>query len=154
MTITAMLAVVLAAITQAAVSTNVTLGPDGNLDPHQTKCLTDVIYQEARGEPARGQRYVADVVLNRVAKSKQPTTICKVAAARGQFAGYRHRAQVHEPQAYARAAALAVQAQQSRPVTLAMFFYDPAGGRPTWARGKPSVQVGRHVFVMSDLPIR
>ena len=102
----------------------------------------------------QGQRYVADVVLNRVAKSKQPTTICKVAAARGQFAGYQHRAHVHEPQAYVQAAALAVQAQQSLPTISAMFFYDPAGGRPAWARGQPSLRVGRHVFVMADFPIR
>ena len=154
MTIAAMLAVVLAAITQTAMPTNVTLGAAGNLDLQQTKCLTDIIYHEARGEPAQGQRYVADVVLNRVANSKHPTTICKIASARGQFAGYQHRAHAHEPPAYSRAAALAVQAQQSRPTTSAMFFYDPAGGRPAWARGQPSLRVGRHVFVVANFPIR
>lgn len=43
-----------------------------------TKCLTDVMYYEARGESLNGQVAVAYVILNRVNDSKFPKTICEV----------------------------------------------------------------------------
>jgi spore germination cell wall hydrolase CwlJ-like protein len=50
-------------------------------------CLTEAVYFEARGEPARGQAAVAQVVLNRVANPSFPKTVCGVvfqgAASRG-----------------------------------------------------------------------
>jgi spore germination cell wall hydrolase CwlJ-like protein len=42
------------------------------------KCLTEVIYFEARGEVVRGQMAVAQVVLNRAFSGKYPTTVCGV----------------------------------------------------------------------------
>ena len=44
----------------------------------QRHCLAIAIYFEARGEPARGQAAVAEVVLNRVASPHYPDTICDV----------------------------------------------------------------------------
>jgi hypothetical protein len=50
-------------------------------------CLTEAVYFEARGEPARGQAAVAQVVLNRVANPSFPKSVCGVvfqgAASRG-----------------------------------------------------------------------
>lgn len=41
-------------------------------------CLATAIYHEARGEPEQGQWAVADVILNRVASSRYPSSICGV----------------------------------------------------------------------------
>jgi spore germination cell wall hydrolase CwlJ-like protein len=51
-------------------------------------CLTQVVYYEARGESARGQAAVAQVVLNRVHHPAFPKTVCGVVFQRtGQAAG-------------------------------------------------------------------
>ena len=42
------------------------------------KCLTEVVYFEARGEAVRGQIAVAQVVLNRAFSGKYPDTVCGV----------------------------------------------------------------------------
>ncbi len=42
------------------------------------KCLTEVVYFEARGEAVRGQMAVAQVVVNRAFSGYYPTTICGV----------------------------------------------------------------------------
>ncbi|SEK70401.1 Cell wall hydrolase CwlJ, involved in spore germination [Xaviernesmea oryzae] len=44
----------------------------------EQKCLTDAIYFESRGESAKGQAAVAQVVLNRVRNPSYPKTICGV----------------------------------------------------------------------------
>lgn len=57
-----------AAVTGAAVPT----------PPEEELCLATAIYFEARGEPAKGQAAVAQVVLNRVRSPNYPDTICGV----------------------------------------------------------------------------
>ena len=42
------------------------------------ECLTDAVYYEARGESARGQAAVAQVVLNRVKHPAYPKSVCGV----------------------------------------------------------------------------
>jgi spore germination cell wall hydrolase CwlJ-like protein len=44
----------------------------------QEKCLANAVYFEARGEPARGQIAVAQVVLNRTFSPFYPKTVCGV----------------------------------------------------------------------------
>jgi hypothetical protein len=44
----------------------------------QLDCLTQAVYFEARGETARGQAAVAEVVMNRVANPSFPKTVCGV----------------------------------------------------------------------------
>ena len=44
----------------------------------EVECLAKAIYFEARGEPDRGRRAVAEVVLNRVDDERYPDTICGV----------------------------------------------------------------------------
>lgn len=41
-------------------------------------CLAQAIYHEARGEPEAGQWAVAEVILNRVASSRYPSSVCGV----------------------------------------------------------------------------
>ncbi len=48
------------------------------LDSKQRLCLAKAIYFEARGEPAKGQAAVAQVVLNRALTKGFPRTVCDV----------------------------------------------------------------------------
>ncbi len=48
------------------------------VDADERRCLAQGIYYEARSEPRIGQLAVADVILNRVANSLYPNTICGV----------------------------------------------------------------------------
>lgn len=41
-------------------------------------CLSEALYFEARGETVKGQFAVAEVILNRVASSRYPNTVCGV----------------------------------------------------------------------------
>jgi spore germination cell wall hydrolase CwlJ-like protein len=50
----------------------------GNDRARHEKCLADAIYFEARGEPARGQMAVAQVILNRVFSGHYPNSVCGV----------------------------------------------------------------------------
>jgi hypothetical protein len=54
------------------------LGLDEKSRAKAEKCLTEVIYFEARGEVVRGQMAVAQVVLNRAFSGKYPSTVCGV----------------------------------------------------------------------------
>ncbi|HEY0234824.1 MAG TPA: cell wall hydrolase, partial [Afipia sp.] len=54
------------------------LGLDADSRAKAEKCLTEVIYFEARGEAVRGQMAVAQVVLNRAFSGYYPSTVCGV----------------------------------------------------------------------------
>jgi len=56
----------------------------------QWACLTEALYFEARGEELTGQFAVAEVIMNRVASSRFPDTVCRVVH---QGTGERHRCQ-------------------------------------------------------------
>jgi spore germination cell wall hydrolase CwlJ-like protein len=51
-------------------------------------CLSANVYHEARGEAFEDQIAVAHVVLNRVADSRWPYTVCEVITQRAQFSWY------------------------------------------------------------------
>ena len=52
--------------------------PNNSTSAAQRRCLAIGVYFEARGEPVKGQRAVAQVILNRVKNPAYPNTICKV----------------------------------------------------------------------------
>jgi spore germination cell wall hydrolase CwlJ-like protein len=54
------------------------LGLTDKTRPRQEKCLADAIYFESRGESARGQIAVAQVVMNRVFSGYYPDNVCEV----------------------------------------------------------------------------
>jgi spore germination cell wall hydrolase CwlJ-like protein len=54
------------------------LGLVGAARAKHEKCLADAVYFEARGEPARGQMAVAQVVMNRVFSGYYPNNVCGV----------------------------------------------------------------------------
>jgi spore germination cell wall hydrolase CwlJ-like protein len=54
------------------------LGLNGKPRANAEKCLADAIYFEARGESLRGQKAVAQVVMNRVFSGRYPDDVCGV----------------------------------------------------------------------------
>lgn len=54
-------------------------------DQSEIACLALVVYYEARGESIRGQRAVAEVVMNRTRSPKYPSTVCQVMFQHRQF---------------------------------------------------------------------
>src|SRR3546814_11316909 len=51
----------------------------------EQECLAGAVYFEAQGEPLTGQLAVAEVVLNRAASGRYPTTLCEVVIQPWQF---------------------------------------------------------------------
>ena len=47
-------------------------------DPKQVECLSEALYFEGRSESEKGQRAIAEVILNRVLNKSFPNTICTV----------------------------------------------------------------------------
>ena len=54
------------------------LGLAGKARAKAEKCLADAVYFEARGEPLKGQKAVAQVVMNRVFSGYYPSNVCGV----------------------------------------------------------------------------
>ena len=124
--------------------------------PKALDCLTDAVYYEARGESAKGQQAVAQVVLNRVRRAGFPKTVCGVVfqgaaahACQFSFACDGAMRQAHEPEAWRRARAVAGQAMDGfvmQDVGDATNFHVAALGQ-IWGTGLVKVaQVGAHVF--------
>lgn len=59
--------------------------PDVNLTWEEIQLLARVVWVEARGESARGQQAVAEVILNRLVSDQFPDTLSGVIYAEGQF---------------------------------------------------------------------
>ena len=121
------------------------------------QCLTEALYFEARGESLRGQFAVAEVILNRVASSRYPNSVCGVVR---DGAGNRNGCQfsyacdgrpetVSEPQAWERAGKVARLMLDGPPASLtdgATHFHTTAV-RPGWAQVFPqTTRIGAHLF--------
>ncbi len=124
----------------------------------QEACLATAIYHEARGEPIKGQFAVAEVILNRVASSRFPNTICGVVyqgaqGSRGgcqfSFACDGRSEAMPNRQAANRArriAQLMSEGAQSHATGGALFFHTTAVN-PSWARSfTRTSQIGAHLF--------
>ncbi|MDB6177039.1 cell wall hydrolase [Paracoccus sp. Z330] len=113
-------------------------------------CLAEALYHEARGEGAKGQAAVAEVILNRVDSRAFPGTVCGVVNQPSQFSyTIGGRKPIREKGAYLRARAIAETALAGAPRALtkgATYFHTPAV-RPAWSRRfQRTVQIGRHIF--------
>jgi spore germination cell wall hydrolase CwlJ-like protein len=120
-------------------------------------CLAEAIYFEARGEAVKGQFAVAEVILNRVASSRFPDSVCAVI---GQGTGRKHGCQfsykcdgiperIHEPKAYERVGKIARIALDSAPLNLTKgaTFYHTTAVRPRWAsKFRRTAKMGVHLF--------
>ncbi|HIC64737.1 MAG TPA: cell wall hydrolase [Paracoccus sp.] len=113
-------------------------------------CLAEALYFEARGEGAKGQAAVAEVILNRVDSGAFPSTVCDVVNQPSQFSyTIGGRKAIGNKSAYMRARQIAEAALAGAPRVLtkgATYFHTPAV-RPAWSRRfQRTVQIGRHIF--------
>jgi spore germination cell wall hydrolase CwlJ-like protein len=122
----------------------------------ELECLADAVYYEARGEGARGQFAVAQVVMNRVKHPAFPKTVCGVVFQGSRHAGCQFsfacdgsmRGGV-EGQAWRRArrvAARALTGAALAEIGSATHFHT-TGVSPAWGLEMARVaQVGEHIF--------
>jgi spore germination cell wall hydrolase CwlJ-like protein len=122
------------------------------------KCLTEVIYFEARGEVVRGQMAVAQVVLNRAFSGKYPNTVCGVVYQNS----HRHlgcqftfscdgiRDVVREPDMWERAKVIATEMLDGKlwlPEVGKATHYHAYWVRPSWVREMTKMhKLGVHTF--------
>lgn len=131
-------------------------------DPHavqEIKCMQEVVYYEARGEPTVGQVGVASVVANRTKDTRWPDTFCEVVKQKKQFS-YRNNGlqkrhkpylySVAEKRAYEQALVIAFKAYIGvlPDVTNgANHFHNPYLSRPSWGRKfEVTAMLGNHRY--------
>ncbi len=122
------------------------------------KCLTEVVYFEARGEAERGQIAVAQVVLNRAFSGKYPDTVCGVVyqnkhrhlACQFTFACDNNPDVVKEPDMWDRAKKIAkamLDGQLWLPEVAKSTHYHAYWVRPSWVNEmKKMYKFGVHTF--------
>ena len=122
------------------------------------KCLTEVVYFEARGEAVRGQIAVAQVVLNRAFSGKYPDTVCGVVyqnkhrhlACQFTFACDNNADVVKEPDMWDRARKIAkamLDGQLWLPDVAKSTHYHAYWVRPSWvSEMKKMYKTGVHTF--------
>lgn len=123
----------------------------------QWACLSEALYFEARGEDVRGQFAVAEVILNRVASSDYPDTVCGVIR---QGTGRKYQCQfsytcdgkaetIAEPEAFERVSkvARAIMDGQGGDLLDGATHYHTSSVSPTWADAfVRTARIGVHVF--------
>jgi spore germination cell wall hydrolase CwlJ-like protein len=122
------------------------------------RCLAQAVYFEARNEPVRGQRAVAQVVMNRVFSPYYPKDVCSVVyqnahrhlSCQFTFACDGKPEAIRERGAWARAQRIARQtldAQIWLPEVAKATHYHAAYVRPNWIRDmRVMVRHGLHTF--------
>ena len=123
----------------------------------QWECLFEALHFEARGETVKGQFAVAEVIMNRVAHSRFPSSLCGVI---NQGTGKKYGCQftytcdgiaekISEPSAFARVSkvARAVIDGKSPKLTNGATHYHTTAVSPSWARVYTKVaRIGVHIF--------
>jgi len=121
------------------------------------RCLSEALYFEARGETVKGLFAVAEVIMNRVASSRFPSSVCGVI---NQGTGAKYACQftytcdgrpeeIHEPASWARVGKVAkiMLAGAPRPLTKGATHYHTTAVRPNWASVYThTASIGTHVF--------
>lgn len=116
----------------------------GDLD-RDVRCLAQAVFHEARGEPLRGQRAVADVIMNRARSGKWGSGACAVVNAPSQFSNrWSWRAPQLGVDAWDRAIDIARDAVAGAvSVSGKLMNFRSAG---MGAGGSGAMRIGRHVF--------
>ena len=132
--------------------------PKASFSKKQKSCLATGIYFEARGEPARGQAAVAQVILNRVRNPTYPNSICavvyqnkhKINACQFSFACDRKRDRVNNRRLWKLANHIAGETIAGRiwlPKVGSSTHYHATYVKPKWARRMTKVgKIGLHIF--------
>jgi hypothetical protein len=135
-------------------SLNELVGAYGRTDTAdaEQECLAGAVYFEARSEPLEGQLAVADVVLNRAASGRYPTTICAVVTQRAQFSfivNGRFPAAQRSSDSWRKAVAIARIAQErlANEVPRNVLWYHADYVAPVWRHNLNRVtKIGAHIF--------
>ena len=116
-------------------------------------CLANAVYFESRGEPIEGQLAVAQVVLNRAASGRYPTSLCAVITQKAQFSFIRDGrfpAADKASEAWRKAVAIAKIAQAKAAATIVpsdCLWYHATYVSPGWGkRLNRQAQIGLHIF--------
>ena len=112
-------------------------------------CLAMNIYFEARNQPIDGQMMVAEVTLNRVQQSKEPTSICEVVWKDKQFS-WTHDGKSDKPhldKAFYTAILVASEAMEGETLHTGATHYHNTSVEPVWAKGMIVLgKYGDHIF--------
>lgn len=116
------------------------------------ECVATAVYFEARGEPLEGQLAVAQVVLNRAASGKYPSSVCAVVKQTSQFSFVR-RGRVppiaRATEAWRKAVAIAQIAWErlAHQIGTDVLWYHASYVAPGWGRRlKRVARIGTHIF--------
>lgn len=116
------------------------------------ECIAAAVYFEARGEPIEGQLAVADVVLNRAASGKYPSSICAVVKQAAQFSFVR-RGRIpriaRASDAWRKAVAIAHVAAERLVQQLGsdVLWYHASHVHPVWGNRLMRItRIGAHIF--------
>ncbi len=123
----------------------------------QATCLATAVYFEARGESLEGQLAVADVVMNRAASGKYPSTWCEVVKQPWQFSFVSPRTGQFPAIDYSSAAWAKAQgvtrlavANVVRTVPNDVLWYHADYVAPSWGKRLSYVdKIGAHIFYRS-----
>jgi spore germination cell wall hydrolase CwlJ-like protein len=119
----------------------------------EQECLANAVYFEARGEPLQGQLAVAEVVMNRAASGRFPTSLCGVVVQRAQFSFVRRGRMPRADrgsEAWRRAvgvARVAVERKAPRLLPPSCLWYHANYVSPSWGhRLAETTRIGLHIF--------
>ncbi len=115
----------------------------------ELRCVAIGVYYESKGEPLSGQLAVANVILNRAASGRYPSSACAVLTQRSQFSFVRGGRLPTPPNnaAWRRALAVAQVAERNlweNPAPRALFFHANYVS-PNWRRPRVAT-IGNHIF--------
>jgi spore germination cell wall hydrolase CwlJ-like protein len=120
------------------------------------ECIASAVYFEARGEPLEGQLAVAEVVLNRAASGKFPSSICAVVKQASQFSFVRKGRiprieKASESWRKATAIAHVATMRLAKRLGSDVLWYHANYVRPGWGRALTRVaQIGSHIFYSAN----
>ena len=119
----------------------------------QQDCLASAVYFEARGEPIEGQLAVAEVVMNRAASGRYPSSICGVVVQPMQFSFVNATGTIpaadRDSASWRRAVAIAriAQADAARETSRDVLWYHADYVAPSWGRRLARQEkIGLHIF--------
>ena len=122
-------------------------------DNQEQDCLASAVYFEARGESLEGQLAVAEVVMNRAASGRYPSTLCGVVEQPWQFSFVNATGRIpnanRDSAAWRRAVAIARIAQDGVTDQLSSdcLWYHADYVSPSWGRRLNRVtKIGLHIF--------
>ena len=113
------------------------------------KCLAEAIYHEARGESIKGQKYVAQVIVNRMHSKYFPDNVCDVIYQPYQFSYTLEDVSTPVGKSWDIALEIANEYISKKTYTDALYYYNPSKVKetPAWVTPKYHVEtIGNHKF--------